>query len=123
MVDMEKVIKAMEYHKSGKCKIDGILCPYWEYENCDGQLESDALAMLKEQPQWIPVTERKPTSMANKVIVYLQHDDLVSYIGYGHYEKYKGQEMWFDLEHNEEFSNRGYTVTHWMPLPNPPKDV
>ena len=75
---------------------------------------------LKEQPKWIPVTERKPRSMANKVIVYLQHEDLVPYIGYGHYEKFKGEEMWYDLENDEQFIKRGYTVTHWMPMPKSP---
>ena len=82
---------------------------------------NDAIAMLKEQ-EWIPVTERLPRSMANKVLVYVQHEDYVGYIGYGHYEKYKGQEMWFDLEHDEEFSKRGYTVTHWMETPMPPME-
>ena len=78
---------------------------------------------LKEQDKrWIPVTERLPRSIANKVLVYVQHEDYVGYIGYGHYEKYKGQEMWFDLEHNEEFSKRGYHVTHWMETPMPPME-
>ena len=82
---------------------------------------SAAVALLKE-PKWIPVTERLPRSMVNKVLVYVQHEDYVGYIGYGHYEKYKGQEMWFDLEHYEEFSKRGYTVTHWMETPIPPME-
>lgn len=84
-------------------------------------LLSDAIELLKEHG-WIPVTERLPRSVANKVLVYVQHEDYVGYIGYGHYEKYKGQEMWFDLEHYEEFSKRGYTVTHWMETPMPPME-
>ena len=71
--------------------------------------------------EWIPADKRKPRSIANKVIVYLQHEDLVPHIGYGHYEKDKGAEMWYDLENNEQFSKRGYTVTHWMPMPVSPK--
>ena len=37
-----------------------------------------AVTLLKEQEgnRWISVTERLPKSMANKVIVYLQHGDL-----------------------------------------------
>lgn len=70
--------------------------------------------------KWIPVAERKPKSFANKVIVYLQHDDYVPQIGYGHYEKFHGEEMWYDLESGEQFSKRGYTVTHWMPMPKSP---
>ena len=71
--------------------------------------------------KWISVGERLPKSMANKVIVYLQHGYLVDQIGYGHYEKYQGVEMWYNLETNEPFSKRGYTVTHWMPMPKSPK--
>ena len=71
--------------------------------------------------EWIPVSERLPRSMANKVIVYLQHEDYVPYIGYGHYEKFHGEEMWYDLENNEQFSKRGYTVTHWMSMPKSPE--
>ena len=71
--------------------------------------------------EWIPVGKRLPKSMANKVIVYLQHEDYVPHIGYGHYEKYNGVETWYDLENNEEFSERGYTVTHWMPMPKSPE--
>jgi hypothetical protein len=71
---------------------------------------------------WISVKDRLPKSMANQVLVWLKHNDLVGYIGFGHYEKYKGQEIWFDLEGNAAFSVRGYTVTHWMPLPEPPKE-
>lgn len=94
---------------------------------CEGlkccKIAEDALALLEEQDErWIPVTERLPRSIANKVLVYVQHEDYVGYIGYGHYEKYKGQEMWFDLEHNEEFSKRGYHVTHWMETPMPPME-
>lgn len=70
--------------------------------------------------EWIPVSERLPRNMANKVIVYLQHEDLVSKIGYGHYEKYKGVETWYDLERDAPFSKDGYTVTHWMPMPLSP---
>jgi len=78
-----------------------------------------AVDLLKEQ-EWIPVDERLPKSMANKVIVYLEHEDLVSEIGYGHYEKFNGVEMWYNLETGEQFSKRGYIVTHWMPMPKSP---
>lgn len=72
---------------------------------------------------WISVKDRLPKSMINKVLVWLEHEDLNGYIGYGHYEKFHSEEMWYDLEHNERFDKRGYIVTHWMPLPEPPKEV
>lgn len=80
------------------------------------------MALKALENGWISVKDRLPESIINKVLVWLEHDDLIGYIGFGHYEKYKGQEIWFDLEHSEAFSVRGYTVTHWMPLPEPPKE-
>ena len=122
-MDREKVIKGLE-----TCSQKTVLyvcgqCPYNNDDSdtydCTQALSEDALALLKEQ-EWIPVSERLPRSMANKVLVYLRHEDLVDQIGYGHYEKFQGQEMWYDLETHEQFSKRGYTVTHWMPLPLSP---
>jgi len=71
---------------------------------------------------WISVKDGLPKSMANKVLVWVEHEELVGYIGFGHYEKYKGEEMWYDLEHDERFDKHGYTVTYWMPLPEPLKE-
>ena len=74
--------------------------------------------------RWIPVTERLPKSIANKVIVRCKND----YIGFGHYEDYKGKQTWYNLESDKPFNDwndddyDGYEVTHWMPLPEPPKE-
>ena len=127
MADADKVTKALELCASG-CDDNG--CVYLEEQNnrgglavcrCVDLMAQDALELLKEQPHWIPVEERLPKSMANKVIVYLQHEDYVPEIGYGHYEKYKGEEMWYNLETDEQFIKRGYKVTHWMPMPKSPE--
>jgi hypothetical protein len=73
--------------------------------------------------RWIPVTERLPKRMANKVIVRCKND----YIGFGHYEDYKGKQTWYNLESDRPFTDwdledcESYEVTHWMPLPEPPK--
>ena len=95
------------------------------------QLLESVLDVIEEQEEriaimseggWISVEERLPKSMANKVLVWLEHDDLIGQIAYGHYEKYDGEETWYDLEHLEPFSDRGYRVTHWMESPEPPKE-
>ena len=73
--------------------------------------------------KWIPVTERLPKSIANKVIVRCKND----YIGFGHYQNYKGDKTWYNLENDRPFTDwdiedcESYEVTHWMPLPEPPK--
>lgn len=120
MTDREKVVKGLECCTFilGKRKCNE--CPYQKDNGCY-QLQDDFHALLKEQ-KWIPVTERLPKSMINRVLVYVQHEDLTGYIGFGHFEKFKGEEMWYDLENNCQFSKRGYTVTHWMETPIPPKE-
>ena len=118
MADIEKVINGHEHCIEKGC----FDCPYFKGNpSCMDDLGNETLELLKEQPRWIPVTERLPKSMANKVIVYLQHDDLVPQIGYGHYEKFQGEEMWYNLETDEQFTKRGYTVTNWMPMPKSPE--
>lgn len=67
--------------------------------------------------EWISIKERLPTSMANKVIVNCKN----GYVGFGHYEKFRGKEEWYNLESGQPFSEwgEGYGVTHWMELPKP----
>ena len=78
---------------------------------------------LTTQNEWVSVEDRLPQSIINKVLVYCEN----GYIGYGHYEKYQGEEMWYNLESGEPFASWNlencspYKVTHWMPLPNPPE--
>ena len=68
--------------------------------------------------QWIPVTERLPDSMANRVLAC----DKSGRVFFTHYEDYRGVDLWYDLS---TFSDRSveeaYDVTHWMPLPEAPK--
>lgn len=91
----------------------------WE-EGWEAGFDSGREELLKKQPHWIPVEERLPKSMINKVIVYVQHEDLASRIGFGHLEKYHGVGTWWDLERDEPFIKHGFTVTHWMPMPKSP---
>ena len=73
--------------------------------------------------KWIPVTERLPEKITNKVIVLCKN----GYRGFGHYENYKGKQTWYNLENDRPFTDwdledcESYEVTHWMPLPEPTK--
>ena len=75
---------------------------------------SMAVAALREQEKrrWIPVTERLPENIANRVLVVCERSNGVFY---AHYEK----PFWINLETDKPFIS---TVTHWMPLPKPPKE-
>ena len=61
--------------------------------------------------EWIPVTERLPENIANRVLVVCERSNGVFY---AHYEK----PFWINLETDKPFIS---TVTHWMPLPEPQK--
>lgn len=86
------------------------------------KVDIDNLPTLTPPNEWISVEEKLPESIVNKVLVYCEN----GYIGYGHYEKYQGEETWYNLESGEPFSSWNwqncspYKVTHWMPLPEAP---
>lgn len=61
--------------------------------------------------EWISVTERLPENIANRVLVVCERSNGVFY---AHYEK----PFWINLETDKPFIS---TVTHWMPIPQPPK--
>ena len=71
---------------------------------------------------WIPASE-PPKKITNKVIVLCKN----GYRGFGHYEDYKGKQTWYNLESGKPFTDwdledcESYEVTHWQPLPQPPK--
>ena len=72
--------------------------------------------------EWISASE-PPKKITNKVIVLCKN----GYMGYGHYEDYKGKQTWYNLESGKPFTDwdledcESYEVTHWTPLPQPPK--
>ena len=57
--------------------------------------------------EWIPVDDRFPENIANRVLVVCERSNGVFY---AHYEK----PFWINLETDKPFIS---TVTHWMPLP------
>lgn len=76
-----------------------------------------AVAALREQEErrWIPVTERLPER------TFPPHDVLVYHnLGNGMFV----DKAWFSNEQNSWHSLFGVKlkVTHWMPLPEPPKE-
>ena len=70
---------------------------------------------LGVQPKWIPVTERLPESI-DEFIVMINHADMPTTLWYDCWK-----ECWYQPE-IEGGDGRKYDVTHWMPLPEPPKE-
>ena len=93
--------------------------------NAERDAVTKRMIELEQKHRWIPVEERLPERITNKVIVMCKN----GYRGFGHYENYKGKQTWYNLENDRPFTDldledcESYEVTHWMPLPEPPKEV
>ena len=95
----------------------------------------EELTALKEQTRWVPVSERLPevknaVEGSEDVLVAIKYkDDLRGEprtICIGFY--FQGGEWWTYTEHDcgivgGEPGHSGDTVTHWMPLPEAPKEA
>ena len=78
-------------------------------------VEKDGETVIEFQPKWIPVTERLPEIHTMVLVMDKAHDMAV-----GSLEKLWDGEVWvcpFDDVEDEQC-----LVTHWMPLPEPPKE-
>ena len=119
----DELVKHLRF--CGKCN-DAIECDYCEYNNtteyvdraCSDRLMLQAADAIEElsKHRWIPVTERLPEVDQPVMIcafgksvgegVYRGHD------GFHHvWKMYTSSGTYWDDE-----------VTHWMPLPQPPKE-
>jgi hypothetical protein len=101
MVDREKLIELLK--NSPYLYVLGRLS---HYEEAADHLIANGVTIQK----WIPVTERLPDA-DTRVLVYLRD-------GYG------GNAMIdTDRLHNGRWVRWSKFITHWMPLPEPPKEV
>ena len=113
MTDREKLTKLILNHT----------CLEAEDDNCGGHHDcSQCIAdyLIAEGvtfQTWIPVTERLPEKMCQCICRYVFGENT-------EYPFY--QVLWyFTLEEKPHFQNEGsmgLRVTHWLPLPEPPKE-
>ena len=70
---------------------------------------------------WIPVTERLPEikehHVSDSVLVYVDDGGM----SFSELEENIFGQVWFDIERPSPDGESDFTVTHWMPLPEPPK--
>lgn len=127
MEKIEKVIKGIE-----KCIAIPGMCRGCPYEKCDEvgrQLRDcstdvlrDALELLKAQPKWIPINERKPNSCGTYIVARWFIDGcrrkILTDACY-----FDGSNTWHDdtrVNHSRPYLTD--KIVAWMSLPNPPKD-
>lgn len=100
------------------------MCEQCPYNNepfpCGNALLQDVLSLLKEQEaRWIPVTERLPEEW-HIVITYQPSPSwMEDRIGLRRTAVYIGNGKWREAEKHNMME---LPVTHWMPLPEPPKE-
>lgn len=104
----------------------------WIETAIDYELAADAIEKLIEviqnhnflesliKPNWIPVTERLPKNEKDVLAYYgFKHDGVLSD------QRFIGTLCYFKFDPNPHWQHEGQgklTVTHWMPLPEPPKE-
>ena len=101
-------------------------CPYGiTNQKCMQTMLHDALALIQQleaqEPKWISVEERLPDAKT-AVLVYGQryvfNGKQIETFPMEHVAYTRGKdEGWFSWD-----SSDGISVTHWMPLPEPPKE-
>ena len=109
----EKLVELLQSKYDHYCDQCGVNKDSHYTENLADYLIANGVTIQR----WIPVTERLPDRMMECVCRYVFGDD----------EEYPFyQVLWyFALEKTPNFQNEGVMrmrVTHWMPLPEPPKE-
>ena len=128
MANLDKVIKGLDICTTRPCYCTD--CPYKKDCVLDSQeLMEDALALLKKQ-RWIPVSERLPTyaELKDDQVLVLFEDGSICSAGFdeccepevfGYWREYFDPVSLGSL--GSEWHPLG-GVTHWMPLPELPKE-
>lgn len=114
MIDKQKAISALEANN---------------YNGLSASVVAECIKVIRELPEddgWIPVGERLPE----------EHEDETAPMGFRHYkesdlvivavvndsgERFVSDDIRIDGEWNN-YKFPMFDVTHWMPLPNPPKE-
>lgn len=77
-------------------------------------LQKEIEDLRAQLPRWIPVTERLPDDPVKKVLIFVPHTH-GNIVDVG---RYLGADGWV----LEGWYLTQTSVTHWMPLPEPPKE-
>lgn len=107
----EEIKKTLKICGEGRCTTQG--CPHAVHIDCSERAMRDALALIErleaKVPRWISVDERLPEGEGSYLTYALGMEIVLDYNCYGE---------WWD----DELNHYDGSVTHWMPLPEPPKE-
>ena len=93
--------------------MEEVYCKLWSYENTG--LEPEEICFRASR--WISVKDRLPTD-PRFVLVHVKHP------AQSHYPEWSCimTDMWLGDRWVENADEEVHEVTHWMPLPEPPKE-
>jgi hypothetical protein len=118
----DKVTKGLERHNSGDCDPD---CPYWNIDDACSDLYVDAIALIGQQQERIVELEAAQQWISAKDRLPENEQDVLAYLDDGEETRIApcnyANGGWFDCMMNCVVVLRH--VTHWMPLPEPPKEA
>lgn len=73
---------------------------------------------ILSQPHWVSVEDELPKNVANRVLVFCKNGVMYA----AHYEGGETDKWYMHMGTWWEEGTGNLTVTHWMPLPNPPME-
>ena len=125
----EEIKKGLESCRADECHGHHIDCPYKDDSFCIMRVCGDALAYIErlefehdaalaKVPKWISVEERLPEMYedGSADIVLVTDGQFIHMAAYSN-------ENWYFAECGEMKEPMFYKVTHWMPLPESPKEA
>lgn len=136
-MDSTELVKAIRYCVSSEDERSCGDCPHCETITCevdlmekaadaieelqaqiDGWIEQERKALLKSVPKWIPVTELPPEGETYGDTTFSV--EVLGTEGFTYRKAYYNFKYKVWLDGNEEWE--WPSITHWMPLPEPPKE-
>ena len=118
----EEIKKGLEVCRADECHGQHTSCPYVDDGLCMMHICGDALALIEhldaKVPKWISVEERLPEMYEDSSadIVLVTDGQFIHMAAYSN-------EKWYFAECGEMKEPMFYKVTHWMPLPESPKEA
>ena len=118
----EEIKKGLEACRADECHGHHTGCPYDDDFFCIMHICGDALALIEhldaKVPKWISVEERLPEMYEDSSadIVLVTDGQFIHMAAYSN-------EKWYFAECGEMKEPMFYKVTHWMPLPESPKEA
>lgn len=121
----EEIKKGLEACREDECHGQHQSCPYKDDALCMMHICSDALSYINQLearvPKWISVKDRLPEDDVDVIVYAVSNNGGYTIVVTFHTHTLYGLniEGWASPW---QYFTRNYTITHWMPLPDPPKE-